>query len=223
MPPWFYGGGSGTELVAFDVSDSANPQLASELNVRVNGWSTHNAAFATNGLVYLSHTRFDSVPSPQANEYWMENYYLDVIDYSDAANPTARDPVPISGSLAGISHEGNVLYTISPHDGRREREWLDALAYDGVQASLIDSLALSPDWPRPALIADANVFLGMPSSGANAAGSIEVWNLGDSGNFVRASSLPVDRPADTFALFGNLLAAQSGNHVQLIDASDASH
>jgi hypothetical protein len=222
LPPWFYGGGSGTELVAFEVSESETPKLVSELNLSSDGWNAHNVAFATNGLIYLSHTKFDSVSSPQREGGWMERYYLDVIDYSDSANPTQRDPVNISGSLAGISHDGNVLYTISPHVGQNEHDWLDALAYDGVHASLIDSLALPSDWPHPALVADTNIFIGVPALDTNSTSSVEVWNLADSGKFVRASSLPLAAPADTFASFGNLLATQTGNRVQLIDASNPS-
>jgi hypothetical protein len=222
LPPWFYGGGSGTELIAFDVSDSATPKLASELNLSFDDWSTHNVAFTTNGLIYISHTKFDDVKSSRWEEGWMERYYLDVIDYGDAANPTLRDPVDISGPLAGISHSGNVLYTISPHAGQSEHDWLDALAYDGVHASLIDSLALPSDWPHPTLVADTNIFFGVPAPDTNSTSAIEAWYLADSGKFVRSSSLPLEAPADTFAIFGNLLATQTDNRVQLIDASNPS-
>ncbi len=215
LPPWFYGGGAGTELVAFNVSDSANPKFVSEFNLNSAGWSAHNAAFATNGLVYVSHTGFDDGPR---HNLWMESYYLDVIDYTDATNPTLRDPVNISGSLAGISHEGNILYTISSHVAQDDHTWIDALAYDGVRASLISSLALPSDWPHPTLIAETNIFLGVP--GANSSGAIETWNFSVSGKFIRASSTKLAEAADSFALFGGLFVAQTESHLQLFDASN---
>ncbi|MEO5801978.1 MAG: beta-propeller domain-containing protein, partial [Verrucomicrobiota bacterium] len=217
MPPWFYGGGAGTELVAFNVSDSANPQFVSELNLSSEEWSTHNASFAGNGLVYLSHTKFDS-GSRTDDDIWMEKYYLDVIDYSDAANPTLRDAVNISGALAGVSHEGNVLYTISSHTARSEKTWIDALAYDGVRASLIGALALPSEWPHPTLIAVTNIFVGVPKS--DSTGAIEVWNISVSGKLVRASSTPLAQPAHSFAAFGQLFVAQTENRLQLFDATN---
>lgn len=242
LPPWFYGGGSGTELVAFDVSNPSNPSLASEFNLSNDGWNTHNTAFATNGLVYASHTRFNYLPilrpgtiatgqaaspfhrpspgtAPHWEQIWMDQYYLDVIDYSDAAHPTQRDPVNISGSLAGLSHDGAVLYTVSPHDGLSDHQWLDALAYDGISASLIDSLPLAVDWPSPVLVGGTNIFLGLAARDTNSTSTIETWNLADTGRFSRAGSLTLNAPAESFKLFGGLLASQTGNHLQLIDVS----
>lgn len=218
LPPWFFGGSGGTALIAFDVKEAATPKFVSETTLHSEGWNPHDSAFATNGLVYASHTKFES-RLKHDEETWVDRSYLDVIDYSDAANPTVRDPVNISGSLAGISHEGNVLYTISSHAGTTERRWVDALAYDGVNANLISSLPLSLHWPHPTLIAGSNIFVGVPSSDSST-GSLEAWQLSDAAKFIRAGKLTLAAPADSLASFGNLLATQTGGNIQLIDASN---
>ena len=72
-----------------------------------------------------------------------------------------RQPVNIPGTLEGISHQGSVLYTIGTHWTTNQAtawtQFLDASAYDGVAAHLIDSLALPTTWPLPVLAVETFV------------------------------------------------------------------
>jgi hypothetical protein len=88
-----------------------------------------------------------------------------VIDYDDSANPTLRKPVNIPGALQGLSKNGELLYTVGAHWDDKTfttdwSEWLDASAYDGVSASLVDSLSLSQSWPHPVLVDGNAIFIG---------------------------------------------------------------
>src|SRR5262249_29699797 len=114
---------------------------------------------------------------------WVQRYYLDVVDYADAKSPTLRAPVNIPGQLNGISMGGSLLYTVAPHWTNWVTdwaEWLDASAYDGVSAALVNSLPLPADWPHPLLIAGSNIFLGRPDTKAGTS-QLETWTLDNSG------------------------------------------
>jgi hypothetical protein len=148
--PPFWGGGGG-HLVAFDVSNPASPEFASEVVLGTNSWWNFSQAFTTDGRVYLSHqasefVSFESAsPSSAAlgdetadatgsttviettnaaiSGTWISRSYLDVVDYADARHPVVRQPVNIPGQLQGLSHQGAVLYTIGTH-------WATNAAYD---------------------------------------------------------------------------------------------
>src|SRR5262249_36357815 len=152
-------------------------------------------------------------------DYWVQRWYLDVVDYADAANPTVRKPVNIPGSLNGVTHGGELLYTVGQHwtnptnwwwDGT---EYLDASAYDGVEAHLVDSLALTPMWPHPTLSKDENVFVGHPAETNTAMNLLEVWTLSSIGKFAQLGKAELPGAAQNLASFGNLLAAQIANQV----------
>jgi hypothetical protein len=142
---------------------------------------------------------------------WSESNCLDVVDFSIPASPVVRDPVSISGALAGISLGGNVIYALSMSNT------LDALAYDGLNAWLVASLRFKNSWLPPALVSDENIFIAQP----NAAGTnqLQTWTLTDAGAFSLLGSLAVPSSFDTLCGFGPLLVGQSGDAFFLYDAS----
>ena len=148
------------------------------------------------------------------------------MDYADAANPAVRKPVNIPGSLKGVAHAGELLYTVGQHwtngtnwwwDGT---EYLDASAYDGVEAHLIDSLKLSSYWPHPVLVNNDDVFVGHPSETTTVKNLLETWTLSSAGKFTQLSRTELSGGAQNFANFGDLLAAQIENQVSLFNVTD---
>jgi hypothetical protein len=217
--PGFWGVGGG-QLLAFDVSSSSTPALLSELNLTTNGWYSFSPTFGVGSLVYLSHS--SSEPADDPTEMWIQRTSLDVIDYSDPATPTVRKPVSIPGMLEGVSHNGELLYTSGVHWTTNQtdwRVWLDASAYDGVSASLVDSLSLSQSWP---VLVDGNtIFIGRQPENDQSKPLLGVWTLSDSGKFVSLATPPLvlSSPAQNFATFGDLLAVQLNEGIQLFDKS----
>jgi hypothetical protein len=237
-------------LFAFDVGSVTAPQFKSDLNLGTNGWWSFSQGYSTDGLVYLSHQTSEFlegvlplgqappepsiIKDPETGELstnnaiigtWVQRYFLDVIDYSDSANPTLRKPVNIPGVLSGLSKNGQLLYTVGAHWDARTfttdwSEWLDASAYDGVSASLVDSLSLS-QWPHPVLVDGNAIFVGHPPQNDQSKGLLGVWTLSDSGKFVSLAVPPVtlSSPAQNFAAFGDLLAVQLNEGIQLFDKS----
>jgi len=234
------GGGSGGQLVAFDLSHPGSPQFASEINLNTNNWWSFSDAFTSDGLVYLSHqssewfpSLFDTggggvavggIVSPEPTGSWVTRHCLDVVDYADAQNPLVRRPVSIPGALQGVSHQGAVLYTVGPTWKTNTqflwRDYLAASAYDGVSAHLIDSISLSENWPHPVLASGTDLFVGLPSYATNAPSQLQTWTLSNAGRLTLSGAVNLTSPVFTLASFGNLLAAQQiDNTMLLFDAT----
>ncbi len=243
--PWW--GGGDNRLVAFDVTDASAPKLAAEVSLRgTNNWWSFSQAMASDGLVYLSHQTSEFVkdlkPPPSVSYRWdgakqvpftndpppgawVQRYFLDVVNFNDPKNPSVRKPVNIPGSLIGVFHGGALLYTQGYRYGdvmqwTDWKEWLDASAYDGVEAHLVDSLPLPTAWPHPVWAYGANVLLGRPSETKGVNPTIEGWALSDFGKFIRLGATPTRSPANYLRVYGSLLVAQVNDGVELYDASN---
>jgi hypothetical protein len=231
-----YWGNNGGRLIAFDLGNVVTPKFLSDVNLATNNWWDFSAAFALNGLLYLSHQTVEPYPpvvrgdkdtnSPPV-DYWAQRLYLDVVDYADAANPTVRKPVNIPGSLKGVARAGELLFTAGLHwtnttNGYDGTEYLDASAYDGVDAHLIDSVKLGSVWPHPALALAENVFIGHPAETGTAKNLLEAWTLSTEGKFTRLSQTELSSAAQSLSSFGNLLVVQNGNQVSLFNVASPS-
>jgi hypothetical protein len=216
--------------LAFDVSNPTSPAFRSEVNLATNGWWSFSQPFVNGTHVYLSHNRSEVVTNADnPNGLWLERSELDVVDYADPASPTVRTPVSIPGSLQGLSHEGELLYTVGTHWDTNNMtdwtQWLDASAYDGVAAHLVDSLALPDYWSRPVLVLDTNIFIGRsgysPYPTNVVTPKLETWSLSDAGKFTLNGSVTLGQPANTFIGRSGLLAVQENdNSIDVFDDSN---
>jgi hypothetical protein len=195
-------------LYAFDVNTPKSPTLSSTATVGTNGWPNGNAIFATNSLVYVSHSVWKNT-GEDFNEY----NDLDVVDFTVPSAPVVRGPVNIPGALAGISRDGDVIYTLD-FDGT-----LAALAYDGVSAYLVAELSPSTNGFQETLIEGENVFVSQLSSSDGTTSQLAAWTLANSGQFSREGTLNLTQPVYAMADFGNLLGLQTGAGVELINVT----
>lgn len=249
--PWYYGGNSG-RFLAFDVTPVSNPRLLSDLNLSANQWWNFSQAIAQDGKIYTSHQASEFVPGikpldssrpgvvydektgnyipnrPPPDGVWVHRHFLDVIDYSDPSTPTPRKTVNIPGSLRGVDRNGELIYTVGPHwtaDGNTDwAEWLDASAYDGISASLVDSLALPKEWPHPLLVSGSSIFMGRPANDTTERMSmLETWILSEAGRFTLTGSKSFAYAVNDLRGFGQLLGTQhQDGSFQLLDATNPS-
>jgi hypothetical protein len=236
---WPYPNQSGGRLLAFDVSSNAAPALVSEINLATNGGWNFSQPFATDGLVYLSRQAYVELETTNTAsetnavifDWWptrLQRSYLDVVDYADAQLPTVRPPVNIPGTLHGISHDGELLYTVGFHatstNSYEGAEFLDASAYDGVSAYLVDSLSLSNVSPHPIRVSGTNIFLGhaqLFSTTNLVSPTLETWTLSSGGDFTKLGSVTLAGTASDLVSLPGLLAAQlQGNRVVVFDAAN---
>jgi hypothetical protein len=221
--PW-WNSASG-RLFACDVGDAAAPRFLAEVNLSTDtSWWSYSDAFATGKLVYSSHQTAQYEEGPAFPKgAWITHYFLDVVDFTDPASPTLRKPVIIPGRLEGISRQGTLLYTVAPHwtatgttDGI---QYLDAAAYDGVAAALVDSLGLTTYSSPPVLVQGESVLVPWVDS-TGRVHSLETWGLSNAGRFLKQGTVSLPETPYVLATFGNLLALQWGATITLFDATD---
>jgi len=241
MRPIWWGGAAG-HLIAVDPTTLS---FTSELLLSsTNGWWNFGDAFTLDGRLYTSHqaSEFDPTidPPPYQSQcwdtntstwlpctidpppgYWVQRYYLDVIDYNDPTDPLVRQPTNLPGTLIGIGHNGELLYTrgynIKPFDTSAADELLSALSYDGVEAHLITSMGLGQDWPKPTTANGGYIYLGVAPSSTDKNSYLQVWTLNDSGKLEVVNRHVLDSPAQQFKLVKDILAVQA-NNILLMDA-----
>lgn len=237
-PGWGWGGGGSGRFAAFDVADASSPAFKSHIDLTTNGGWNFSKTMVVEGLVYLSHQTSEQIPvdpppaptdptteTTTASGGWggtnqtfifVTKYFLDVIDYEDPANPVVRKPVNVPGSLQGASHQGSVIYTLGNHFDAEGHsvggEWLDASAYDGVSAYLVDSLSVT-NWPHPVVVRDGDIFLGGPTA-------LERWQLSAEGMLQKLSTTDTKGPVYDLRFFGDLVGLTSNSRIQLYDASN---
>jgi hypothetical protein len=230
---------SGAKFIAFDTA--AEVKFLSFFDLDVDEVWNFSDAFSAGGKIYVSYQKNeyeewlpDSNTNPVPVNRWVQKYFLSVIDYVDPVHPTPRPAISLSGTLQGISHDGSVLITQGVHYDSEtlatdHREWLDALAYDGVGAHLVDSIPFSDQWPhiatvtRDGLVIAGQVRLDESTSQANPIPelyTISNWMVNQSGKFEQVGdvwSLPF--AAYEFHLTGDSLLLRQGQDVWKFDLS----
>lgn len=238
-----WGGAPSRLFMAFDVADAANPRLSSTTRLgAATDWNGFSEVYAADGKLFVSHDVTRYVPStnqPAVNGNagspglflrfwepgaWEQQYFLDVLDFTDATNPVVRAPVAFPGTLQGISHNGQLVYAAGQNVTNAEDStpYLHALAYDGLQASLVASLRRSNTWPQPLLVrADGGVLLGVNPGNTNDLPTIETWAISTGGTFERYATVTLTAPAQDLQAFGDLLVVSTGEAIQFYEATDA--
>lgn len=236
--PW--GGNGGTSaFYAIDTSSPLSPEPRAMLTLSLNAWSM-SKPLVVNGLIYVSHQSSEVIRLPASPDSASDatkagsvdpanvvqtNYdvsitrnYLNVIDFSDPADPVARKPINIPGSLIGATPDGALLYTTGTHWTTNNldvwSEWLDASAYDGVAAYLLDSYALPAQWPHPVTFFGTNVIVGLPAT-TNSPNQLKVLALDVNGKFTSAQTLKLGDAAQQLESAGNFLILQTQSELDL--------
>ena len=146
---------------------------------------------------------------------------LQVIDYAKPAEPQPLKPVEIPNELKGLSHKGSILYTSGVHwdvQGQTDNAvWLDALAYDGVAAHLIDSVELSSS---SSLMTVAAPYVFVASSvyePEEQHHKVNIFVLSDKGELKTLREKDVHSSPRFLRVIEDLVALQLGSEVLLFD------
>lgn len=229
--PW-WGGGAGGQFFAFDIHDPTAPRFASltRLAEDADAWG-FSAVHQAGELLFVSHQRSDFIESwhppgaspDQIRGQWVSRYYLSVLDFTDPFFPTVRPPANLPGQLAALSHRGAVLYTTGPHwDRQGQTDWtqfLDALAYDGVQASLITSLKLGSDGAVQSVAIGDHLVLARYESTQQTT-VLETWRLTDPGVLTQVGLAKQPGYPNRLLHATPLLLLNTAQEVSVYDATD---
>lgn len=208
-------------LFAFDVHAPSKPLFLGQTKLAPNPWSV-GQFFVSGNLIFTSH--WGAWQSASGGPLWVQGWSLDVIDFSSPSAPVVRAPVSIPNQLVGISEgsvDGAILYT----QGWRNPDlnssgWknlLDASAYDGVSASLIDSVPF-PSWSSQVSISGSTVLVGHAST-SGSSGVIDSLRLGSSGKLELVGSTSLDQAPNQMHLIDSLLVTHSSVSTNLFDVT----
>lgn len=232
----WWGGASSRHLVAFNVAEPQPRWAAAETLTTTNGWSQFSPAFAAEGKVFVGErsTEWITVTTatdpakpgqPSVEQLWQHTHRLHVVDFADASAPVVRPPLAVSGELLGLSHGGQLVYTRlngSPALGQTAAtpERIQALAYDGLSASLVDSLeAGGPTGAAAVLVRDNGQVLVSRAALTDAdAARIEAWAVTGAGRFAQQGSLAAGSPVASFHDFGDVVLATTGSSFLFLSA-----
>ncbi|MGV3772924.1 MAG: beta-propeller domain-containing protein [Verrucomicrobiales bacterium] len=224
---WYpHGGQSGGSFLAFDVANPADTTFASSL-IQTNAWGWSNGkAVALNNLIYTSHNQYVEVDVVVADnstdtkeiitKQGRHKHFLDVIDYSDPKEPVRRFPVSIPNPLESVSHDGALVYNFGMHYNVQGwyngyTNWIDALAYDGVTAHLVDSFALDQNYYRPYKVTTGgDLFMALPKT-TNSSPQLVLIRINDQGKFSEVTRTELAGEANSIGQVGDVLLVSSNN------------
>ncbi|MBK9138788.1 MAG: hypothetical protein IPM17_08515 [Verrucomicrobia bacterium] len=134
-----------------------------------------------------------------------------------------RKPVNLPGQLVAVTHGGEVLYTTGYHwDEQGQTDWvqfLDALAYDGVEASLVTSQRLGDGWTGQIVTVADQLILGRYDA-AKQSSRLETWGLTPQGALLQFGLAESPGYLSQLARVDELLLVNGGQTVTVWDATN---
>lgn len=148
---------------------------------------------------------------------YFEDRMLQVLDIEDPGYPSLRRPIKIPAPLIGISHQGQVIYTVGPaYDANglaSEAHYLSALAYDGVEVYMLDSKPTSSRGQNQ-LVQNEAAYLARHEPTNTV---LECYLLDVEGKLQLLELLPLPEVGLQVSSLGTGLIAANGGRAYLID------
>ncbi len=235
----FWGGGRGwwwwqntLTVLATTTTPSGVPAIQSL--VQLGGTPRHQGfsdAWIADRRLYVSHREYltreeKRDPDAPVNDgfdhadltatWWITEtrHSLNVVDFTDPMVPAFRALLDLPGELGGISHGGALLYATAASTNSTGRSSLQALAYDGLGVSLVDTREIAPSMPIRVLI-DGRVLVNEPGT-TNSPARLEAWKLGNDGRWNQSSSIIVPGEYPVTRLIGDLVLVEGSSTVRFL-------
>jgi len=232
----YYGGDAGGGFLVFQFPAEAEPVWLSRLDLASDNQGLFSEAFSAGPLVYVSRREavepepikvVDAETGETMDRYppdwiWFYRTYLEVLDFTDPANPLRREAVELPGTLQGLSDQGALLYTLGQrwdeetgwtYDGAA---WLRVCAYDGVEVYPVDAIAMPRAWPNPFVVGERVIYLGRPSLTTSEPHALETWRLtGDEGRLQLAGQVYLKEPVQDLVMRDGLVIGRDGRRLRV--------
>lgn len=230
-----YGSGGG-EMVAFAVGGAESPvKWMATVDLSTNQWFNFSRPVAQGNCVFISHSaQMQPTPVVVPMDYPMgdpvpyawrveQKHFLSVVDFTDPLEPLIRPPVNVPGTLLGVSHEGNVVYTTGPHytaEGASDyRQYVDAGAYDGTQFHLVASLPLPAQAQQP-MVHHGGVFFLEGIYEPNRYNTVlQEWRLNDQGKWQEGGRLSFEGYPEKLVKLGEALGVQTQGRLAVVETA----
>ena len=207
--PGFWWGSPARHYLAVDLQDPTQPRRLSEVRLSEGGdWASSTPSWLSGTRVHVGHRTSKYVPgtdpgstnTPPVPDWiwgsWEHQDHLDVIDFADPGEPVVRKPLMLPGTLAGLSHGGEVVYAIGSGLGGSGQETnfcVHALGYDGVAVRSVTQSPLPDSGSGPVLVDST----GRIQVARRSPAAVESWILSDLGKLVRVGEVPLGQEATT--------------------------
>lgn len=235
----FWGGGRGwwwwqntMTVIAETTAGAGIPTIQSV--VQLGGTPRHqgfSGAQIADSRLYVSHreylTREEKVDPDAAQDdgikdanlsgtRWITEtrHALNVVDFADPSVPMFRELIDLPGELGGISHGGALLYAGSASTNSPGQSALQALAYDGLGVSLVDTLEITDGMPIRVL-ENGRVLVSEPA-GTNSPARLEAWRVGVDGRWIQSSSITVPGPYPVTRLMRDLVLVEGSSTLRFL-------
>lgn len=205
--PGFWWGSPARHYLAVDLQEPTRPHRLSEVRLGEGAdWSSSTTSWLSGTRIHVGHRTSRYVPgtdpgstnTPPVPDWiwgsWEHQDHLDVIDFADPEEPVVRKPLLLPGTLAGLSHGGEVVYAIGSGlegSGRETNTCVHALGYDGVSVRAITQSPLPDSGSSPVLVDSAGTLQVARRTPAG----LESWLLSGLGTLIRVGEVPLDHEA----------------------------
>ena len=228
---WWWGWRNALALVTEDVSTPGRPRLAATVVLGgQEGVSGFSGVHVAGGKVHVSHrewiVREEQGPKDRdgnPTRWWTTEtrHVLDVVDVTHPSEPLLRKPLGLPAELAGVSHQGALLYTTgTTTNSSAGTTQLTALAYDGVAVAPVAETAVGD--VAGAMVLDGGRVATVESTAKDGSAiQIVAWALGADGRWTRLETIPLTGSWATLHRLGGLVLAETGSGMAFLRPTDA--
>ena len=225
--PWFPTSG---RVYTVDIADKTQPAILAAVDLTSDNDSWPEGEIRLLGArLYHGLQATDTIAQPDGSIKWISRHWLGHLDLSDPANPGTGDLVKLPGTFEhalATPARGTVLFTSSQrHVEIPDRTWINefhvqALAFDGVDAFLIEELIV-PDWRYgPKVFADRFFVLGKADySTAEVTTELSIYEWMNNGSFQDLQTLSRSGSVYRLGIKDDLLIT-IGSNLSFIDFTD---
>jgi hypothetical protein len=228
---WWWGWRNTLALVTEDVATTGQPRLAATVVLggkeAISGFSDAHVA---EGKVHVSHrewiVREEQGPKDREGNptrWWTTEtwHLLDVVDVTNPSEPLLRKPLGLPAELAGVSHQGALIYTTgTTTNSSAGTTQLTALAYDGVAVAPVAEASVGDG--AGALVLDGGRVATVEATAKDgSAMQLVTWAVGAEGRWARMQTIPLDGSWAALHRLGGLILVETGSGMAFLRPTDS--
>ena len=228
---------SSGKVYTVSITNKEQPQILSAFDLNVDGLETggienlwpEGDTRILDSVLYFGLQSSSYVDLEDGKSQWMGRHWLGQVDLNDSASPQKRELVEIPGSFenvvsnddTGIFLFSSTFQSIFENDLWKPEFKVQALAFDGLEAFLVDELVDLDQGYGPRLFSDQFVVLGKTDYSSNEPiSSLTTYEWLSSGSFLKHQTLEHPGGMYSFDVKNGLLVVPSSGNLSFIDFFD---
>ncbi len=224
------------KAITVSLEDKANPiilafaPLTGELKQDRNRWPEGGMKLL-NDVLHFGLVESYYEETPEQGFRWLSDHVLGQLDLSDAAAPRALELVEIPGAFESVwSNElgGRILFTSDHRSYNDGNSWthesvIQASAFDGVKAYLLDEIDLGDRGYGPKVFHDQYLVVGYSDyTSGETLSELRTYEWIESGSFLEQAKLEQSGYVYRLGIIDDLLFATGSGSLSVIDFADPS-